>query len=160
LDRTWPKRSWADLAPTILLFSSGPDPAQKAGLGQNQPGPENKLAGPEPTWPREEKKHHAGPESNWPSNKTGGGKIIPPTLLHAERISFYMQEGTRPPKAKTKRGKKGYLARRRRCCWSDCFAGGVVVEAGGGGVADGRRLQAAALLFQAAERESSSSPLL
>jgi len=59
-------------------------------LDQNQPGPENKLAGPEPTWPREEKKHHAGPESDWPSNKIGGGNYFPPTLLHAERISFCM----------------------------------------------------------------------
>jgi hypothetical protein len=64
-----------------------------------------------------------------------------------------MQEGTQPPKAITKRGKKGYLARRRRCCWLDCFAGGAVVEAGGGVVAHGRRLQTATLLFQAAERE-------
>jgi len=71
-----------------------------------------------------------------------------------------MQEGTRPPKATTKRGKKGYLTQRRRCCWSDCFAGGAVVEAGDGVVAHGCRLQVAALLFQAAERESSSSHLL
>jgi len=71
-----------------------------------------------------------------------------------------MQEGTRPPKATTKRGKKGYLTQMRRCCWSDCFAGGAVVEAGDGVVAHGCQLQVAALLFQAAERESSSSPLL
>jgi hypothetical protein len=64
-----------------------------------------------------------------------------------------MQEGKRPPKAKAKRGREVYLARRRRCCWSDYFAGGAVVEAGGGVVAHGRQLQEAALLFQAAERE-------
>ena len=64
-----------------------------------------------------------------------------------------MQERKWPPKAKAKRGRRVYLARKRRCCWSDYFAGGAVVEAGGGVVAHGRRLPAAALLFQAGVRE-------
>jgi len=37
---------WADLGPkNKLIFSSGPDPAQKTGLGQDPPGPDPKWAG-------------------------------------------------------------------------------------------------------------------
>jgi hypothetical protein len=49
--------------PKILIFSSGPDPAQKTGLGQDPPGPDSKRA---------------------------GGINFPPPL-HAERYSFCMQ---------------------------------------------------------------------
>ena len=35
---------WADLGPK-KIFSSGPDPAQKTGLGQDPPGPDSKRAG-------------------------------------------------------------------------------------------------------------------
>jgi len=50
---TQPKKCWADFSPKCigpisaqkLLSSSGPDPAQKTGLGQDQPGPAAKRAG-------------------------------------------------------------------------------------------------------------------
>jgi hypothetical protein len=45
-------------------FSSGPNPAQKTGLGQDPPGPATKRA---------------------------GGELISPPPLHAERYSFCMQ---------------------------------------------------------------------
>jgi len=68
---------WADLGPTrIWYFSSGPDPAQKAGLGQDQPGPSTRLA---------------GPEQVWPSTRNQRGELFPPhppacrmNVLHAE----------------------------------------------------------------------------
>ena len=50
--------------PKKLLSFSGPDPAQKTGLGQDPPGP---------------------------AIKTGGGNYFPPRPLHAERYSFCMQ---------------------------------------------------------------------
>jgi hypothetical protein len=53
--------------------SSGPDPAQMTGLGQDQPGPATKRA---------------------------GGIIFPP-LLHAERYSFCMQRKRRKKIEKT-----------------------------------------------------------
>jgi len=65
LGRFRPKMYWADLGPKKLLSSSGPDPAQKTGLGQDPPGP---------------------------AIKTGGGNYFPPTpacrtlfVLHAEK---------------------------------------------------------------------------
>ena len=65
LGRFRPKMDWADLGPKKLLSSSGPDPAQKTGLGQDPPGP---------------------------TIKTGGGNYFPPTpacrtlfVLHAEK---------------------------------------------------------------------------
>jgi hypothetical protein len=50
LGRTQPKKCWADFGPKMdwahkLVFSSGPDPAQKAGLGQDPPGPEQNGRG-------------------------------------------------------------------------------------------------------------------
>jgi len=54
---------WADLGPKEKIFSSGPDPAQKTGLGQDPLGPDPKRA---------------------------GGINFPPPL-HAERYSFCMQ---------------------------------------------------------------------
>jgi hypothetical protein len=129
---------WADLGPTrIWYFSSGPDPAQKAGLGQDPPGP---------------------------ATKTGGGNYFPPTpacktlfVLHAEKEKI----NTRGKKSYLARGRRwlaAFLAVLRRR---------PVAEAGGGVLAHGRRLQAEALLSQAAERgilplsfSSVSSPLL
>jgi len=61
-----------------LVFSSGPDPAQKAGLGQDQPGPSTRLA---------------GPEQVWPSTRNQRGELFPPILLHAE-LMFCMQKET------------------------------------------------------------------
>jgi len=75
---------WADFGPNWvgpisahkLVFSSGPDPAQKAGLGQDQPGPSTRLA---------------GPEQVWPSTRNQWGKLFPPhpracrtNVLHVE----------------------------------------------------------------------------
>ena len=41
-----PKMGWADFGPKKkLTFSSGPDPAQKTGLGQDPPGPSQNGAG-------------------------------------------------------------------------------------------------------------------
>jgi len=48
-----------------LIFSSGPDPAQKAGLGQDQPGPSNKTS-----WARTVLAQHKKPT---------GGIISPPS---------------------------------------------------------------------------------
>ena len=59
-----PKLGWADLGPKKKkTFSSGPDPAQKTGLGQDPPGP----------------------------SRNGAGGIIFPPPLHAERYSFCMR---------------------------------------------------------------------
>ena len=77
LGRTQPKRWWADFSPKwigpisaqILLSSSGPEEAQKTGLGQDQPGPLTRLA---------------GPEQVWPSTRNERGELFPPLLLHAE----------------------------------------------------------------------------
>jgi len=46
-----PKKWIGPISAQKLIFSSGPDPAQKAGLGQDQPGPSTRLAGPEQVWP-------------------------------------------------------------------------------------------------------------
>jgi len=69
---------WADRGPKKLLYSSGPDPTQKTGLGQDQPGPATKRA---------------------------GGIIFPP-LLHAERYSFCMQRKRKKIKRKNE-GEEG-----------------------------------------------------
>ena len=38
------QKCWADFGPK-QIFSSGPDPAQKAGLGQDPPGPDQNGRG-------------------------------------------------------------------------------------------------------------------
>jgi len=56
-----------------------------SGLGQNQPGPEKET-------------HSAGPEPTWPSNnKNQQGELFPPILLHAEQM-LCMQEETQATK--------------------------------------------------------------
>jgi len=85
--RLSPKMCWADLGPTkIWYFSSGPDPAQKAGLGQDPPGP---------------------------ATKTGGGNYFPPTpecrmlfVLHAEKEKI----NTRGKKSYLARGRRWLAA--------------------------------------------------
>jgi len=78
---------WANFGPKKLISPSGLGPAQKAGLGQDPPGP---------------------------ATKTGGGNYFPPTpacrtlfVLHAEK--------EKKSKNARMREKKGYLARRGRC---------------------------------------------
>jgi len=110
--------------PKKLIFSSGPDPAQKAGLGQDQPGPSTRLA---------------GPEQVWPSTRNQRGGLFPPILLHAERM-FCMQKEMQVTEI-IWGGRKVYLARRRRwrrwycCCWRRCCGGGQWLTNSGSGSA-------------------------
>ena len=82
MGRTQPQKCWADFGPKMdwavldpknkIIFwakpgpeyRSGPDSAQKAGLGQDPPGPD----------------------------QNGRGELISPPPLHAERYSFCMQK--------------------------------------------------------------------
>ena len=116
------------------------------------------MAGPEPAWLEKKTNIIVGLESNWPNNKTNKGNYFPPTLLHAERYSFCIQEGTWPSKENNE-GEEGLPGAEEAVpCWSDCFSSVAVVEAGGGVVAHGRWLQEVMLLFQAAEKKAPALP--
>ena len=45
LGRSRPKKWIGPISAQILLYTSGPDPAQKTGLGQDQPGPATNAGG-------------------------------------------------------------------------------------------------------------------
>jgi len=73
--------------PKKLSFSSGPDPAQKTGLGQDPPGP---------------------------SQKRAGGNYFPPTPACRTLFVLHAEQEKKKINARM-RGKKNYLARRRLC---------------------------------------------
>ena len=124
LDRFRPKMGWADLGPKT----------KKHIIFWARPGPEDR----------------AGPGSAWPKPKRGGGGIIFPPPLHAERYSFCMQGKKRENKREGEGEEK--LPGAEAEAVAGYVSGGAVVEAGSGVAAPWRRLQAAALLSQAAER--------
>jgi len=108
LGRFRTKMDWADLGPknNILFWArpgpeyrAGPDSAQKAGLGQDPPGPD----------------------------QNGRGELISPHPCMQNAIRSACREGKTNKNQKKGRGKKSYLARswwRRWCCrcyWRRCW---------------------------------------
>ena len=88
------QKCWADFGPknNILIWArpgpegrSGPDPAQKAGLGRTRPGPD----------------------------QNGWGELISPHPCMQNAIRSACREGKKQMNTRI-RGKKSYLARRRR----------------------------------------------
>ena len=118
-----PNKGWADLGPSgigpisaqqSLLFSSGPDLGQTAGMGQNQSGPQTHGWARTNLAQRRKKRQCWARISLAQQPNIRGGIIFPlSSCMHnAVRSACREEKNT---KAQTIRGEKSYLAWKRWC---------------------------------------------